>query len=381
MSPTFNIEGQCGERFAAVREAFMANFEEHAEVGAAFAVVHKGELVVDLWGGYADAAGTRLWRPDTVSNVWSTTKGVAAICFALLVERGMVNYDDRVATFWPEFAARGKGEITVAQLLSHQAGLCGFREPVTMQDIADQAKAEQLLADQAPYWQPGTRSGYHAVTYGPLVNALFRRIEGRTLAQFLEEELARPYGLEISVGLPEAEAGRASELVAPPNLSSPDANPAPSPEQQAALANPVLDPLDANTAVWRQAQIPSVNGFATAKALARLYGMMSDGTLDGDRLISPETLAMASAVRIEGEDLVLGLEVKWAAGFLRNIHNVYGDSDAAFGHSGWGGSLAYADPDRKLGVAYVMNAMGPNLVGDPRGLSLIEATVASLKVN
>ncbi|MBA3069232.1 MAG: beta-lactamase family protein [Hyphomonas sp.] len=370
------ISGRTDPRFAAVRGAFERNFAEHGEIGAGFAVVLEGVVVADLWGGHSDAQRTKLWAPDTVTNVWSTTKGVAAICFAILVDRGQASYEDQVAKFWPEFAAAGKDGVTIAQLLSHQAGLCGFAETVTMEDIADQAKAERLLAAQAPLWTPGAQSGYHAVTYGTLANALFRRIEGRSLAEFLDDELSRPHQLGLSVGLAEERAHLASEIVAPPELSSTDANPVSSPTQQAALANPVLDPLDANKAYWRAAPIPSVNGFATARGLARLYGALAnDGVLDGAKLMSAATIADASRSRIEGQDLVLGMEARWAAGFLRNTHNVYGDKSAAFGHSGWGGSFAFADPERKLGLAYVMNRMGQNLIGDPRGLALIEATL------
>ncbi len=379
MTVTCSIEGQCEGRFDAVDRAFRDNFTTHAEVGAAVAIVYKGKLVVDLWGGHADARKTRPWQADTLTNVWSTTKGVAAICFAMLVERGKVSYEDRVAAFWPEFSVNGKADITLGQLLSHQAGLCGFAAPVTLQDILDQHRAEQMLATQAPLWAPGTACGYHAVTYGTLMNALFTRIDGRSPAQFLADELATPHGLDISIGLPDDQTHRASEIMAPPTSSSAEANPEPSPEQQAALANPVLDPLDANTAAWRRAPLPSVNGFATATALARLYGMLANGgQLDDKKHLSQATIDQASRVRIEGEDLVLGLEARWAAGFLGNVHNIYGDKATAFGHSGWGGSFAFADPDRGLAMAYVMNAMGSNLVGDPRAMALLAAALRSV---
>jgi CubicO group peptidase (beta-lactamase class C family) len=378
MAGKIEVHGQCDERYAAVRDAFAANFASEGEVGAGFAVVSRGQLVVDLWAGYADSARTRAWKGETVTNVWSTSKGVAAICFAMIVDRGQASYDDPVCRFWPEFAAAGKDTITIAQLLSHQAGLCGFTVPVTMRDIADQDKAERLIEAQAPFWQPGTACGYHAVTYGTLTNALFRRIEGRTLAQFLEQELSAPLGLNMTFGLPEERVGTASELIAPPELDSTSANPETSAAQQAALANPVLDPMDANTAYWRASPMPSVNAFATAPGLARLYGAMATGgELEGAKLASPTTIAEATRLRIDSDDLVLGLQARWAAGFLLNVHDLYGDSPSAFGHSGWGGSLAFADPSRGLGVSYVMNRMGQNLIGDPRGIALIGATLTS----
>lgn len=378
MAGGIEVHGHCDQKYAAVREAFAANFASQGEVGAGFAVVSRGQVVVDLWGGHADPARTRAWKSETVTNVWSTSKGVAAICFAMIVDRGQASYDDPVGRFWPEFAVAGKETITIAQLLSHQGGLCGFTVPVTMRDIADQEKAERLIAAQAPFWQPGTECGYHAVTYGTLTNALFRRIEGRTLAKFLEQELSAPLGLSLTFGLPEEQAGMASELIAPPELDSTSANPNTSVAQQAALANPVLDPMDANTAYWRASPMPSVNAFATAPSLARLYGALATGGgLEGVRFVSPNTIADATRLRIDSDDLVLGMRAKWAAGFLLNVHDLYGDSPSAFGHSGWGGSLAFADPSRGIGVAYVMNRMGQNLIGDPRGLALIGATLRS----
>ncbi len=377
MTASSPIAGQCSPRFAKVREAFVANFAGRGDVGASFAIVHDGEVVANLWGGYADAKKIRPWAADTLTNVWSTTKGVASICFAMLVDRSLANYDDPVAKYWPEFAINGKQSITIAQLLSHQAGLCGFDKPVTLEDFYDQSRAEAALAAQAPFWAPGIQAGYHAVTIGILANGLFKRIEGRTLADFVREELAAPHDLDLYVGLPDSEAHRASEIIAPPTLSSTDANPMPSRAQQAALANPLLDPLSANTRPWRLAPIPSVNGHATALPLAHLYSAMaSGGEIKGRKLLGPKAIAAATNLRIQGTDAVLGIEARWGAGFLLNSHAIYGDKPTAFGHSGWGGSFAFADPERRLGVSYVMNAMGHNLIGDPRGMALVTATLA-----
>lgn len=363
-------------RFAKVRDAFVANFRERGELGAAFAVVHEGELVVDLWGGYADAQRSRPWSPQTLTNVWSTTKGVAAMCFAILADRGLLCYDDPVAKHWPEFAAAGKANVTIAQLLSHQAGLCGFAQPVTLRDIYNQDLAEALLAEQKPFWTPGMQCGYHAVTMGVLANALFKRIEGRSLQRFIAEDLAAAFDLDLFLGLHEDLASHASEIVAPPTLSSTDANPPQSSAQWAALANPVLDPLVPNTSAWRAAPIPSVNAFSNATALAHLYGAFAiGGKLKGRQLLGPQAITESSRLRFEGEDVVLGLHARWAAGFLLNTHSIYGDQSGAYGHSGWGGSFAFADPARRVGVAYVMNFMGQNLIGDPRAMALVAATL------
>jgi CubicO group peptidase (beta-lactamase class C family) len=372
------IGGQCHDAFRAVRSAFEKNFVERGDIGAGFAVVRNGEIMVDLWGGHSNADRTRAWTPGTVTNVWSTTKGVAAICFAILVERGKAAYDDPVARHWPEFAASGKDGITIAQLLSHQGGLCGLDQPTTLEDLLDQPKMERLFAAQAPLWPPGTQCGYHAASHGPLTNALFRRIEGRTMAQFVAEELSAPFALDLSIGLPETQAWNASEIIAPPTLSSTDANPTPSRAQAAALANPVLDPRSANTATWRASPVPSMNGFATARGLARLYGALAvGGLLDGVPLLSQDVIEQATRVRIDSVDLVLGMQARWTAGFLRNVHGIYGDKPTSYGHSGWGGSFAFADPERGLGVSWVMNAMGHNLVGDERAMALVNATLAS----
>jgi CubicO group peptidase (beta-lactamase class C family) len=377
MATSFPVGGRCSSRFESVRAAFVENFEKHGELGAAFAVVFDGELVVDLWGGYADAGRTRPWSADVLTNVWSTTKGLAAVCFAILADRGRFSYDDRVAMYWPEFAAAGKARITIAQLLSHQAGLCGFEQPVTLGDVYNQELAERMLAHQAPLWEPGTQCGYHALTIGVLANALFKRIDGRTLASFVREELAAAHALDLYIGLPADADQRASEIVTLVQFSSTDANAPLSRTQELALANPVLDPLVANSDAWRRSPIPSVNGFAGATALAQLYGAFAnDGMLKGRRLLGQEAIEASTRLRVAGEDLVLGLEARWAAGFLRNRHGIYGDNDSAFGHSGWGGSFAFADPQRRLGVAYVMNAMGPNLIGDPRGLALVSAVLS-----
>jgi CubicO group peptidase (beta-lactamase class C family) len=369
MTADLLIDGECEPQFASVGDAFRRNFTDRGDVGAGVAVAVKGRIVVDLWGGHADAQRSRPWARDTMPNVWSTTKGVAALCFAMLVDRGQAAYDAPVSRYWPAFAAHGKGDITIAQLLSHQAGLCGFATPAVLSDYLEQEAAEERLAAQAPFWPPGSQSGYHALSIGNLANALFRRIEGRTLATFVAEELTHRFDLELSIGLPARWDHRAAEMIAPPALSSTNANPEPSIAQHAALAN---------TTAWRRASLPSANGFATARALARLYGALaSDGTLDGVSLVGSAARNDATRLRIEGLDAVLGINARWGAGFLRNVEGIYGDSPDAFGHSGWGGSFAFADPGRGIAVAYVMNAMGMNLIGDPRAMALVSAAISS----
>jgi CubicO group peptidase (beta-lactamase class C family) len=366
------ISGACDDRFSDVRAAFAANFAERGEVGASVTVIVGGKTVVDLAGGWANAAETRPWQRNTLVNVWSTTKGVAATCFAMLVDAGKVSYTDAVADYWPEFAAEGKGDVTIAQLLSHQAGLCGFTASATVEDLLSGRPAADRLAAQAPFWPLGTGSGYHAITGGILGTELFRRIEGRSIQAFVADELRTKRGLDVAIGLPQADDARRGELIAPPEMDSTQSG-AFTPVQLAALANPVLDPLSPNDPAWRQADLPSANGHASAQGLASLYAMLIDG-----RLIGPDALGKAIAACVEGPDLVLGIPARWGAGFLLNSDGIYGPNDTAFGHSGWGGSFAFADPDGRVAMSYTMNRMGTQLRDDPRGLALINAVYGAL---
>ncbi len=365
------ITGTYAPRFAAVREAFTANFAERGDVGASLCLIADGETVVDLHGGWRDAAKTSPWHADTLVNLWSTTKGVAAIAFAMLVDRGSMTYDDRVADHWPEFAANGKGDISIAMLLSHQAGLCGFTSPANVDDLLAGETAADRLAAQAPLWEPGTASGYHAISIGILATALFERIEGRSLKSFVRDEIAGRLGLDIAIGLAPSEDGRRAAIVAPPELSSADIGSL-TPPQVAALANPPLDPLLPNAPAWRAADLASANGHSNATALAHLYARFATG------LVSADTLAAAIAPRTDGVDLVLGLPARWAAGFLVNSDGLYGPNATAFGHSGWGGSFAFADPAAGICMGYTMNRMGTLLRDDPRDVALIEAAYRCL---
>ena len=369
------IAGHCDDRFAGVRAAFTANFVERGDVGAAVAVRLGGEPMVDLVGGWADGGRQHQWLADTVVNVWSSTKGVAAACFAMLVDAGRICYDDRVADHWPEFAARGKAKVTIAELLSHQAGLCGFVSPATVDDLLAGSVSAALLASQAPFWKLGGGSGYHAITGGILATELFERIEGRSLRRFVADELRAQRGLDISIGLDPSSEHLRAEMLAPPAMDSAQIGSL-TPVQLAALANPPLEPLLPNVPAWRRADLPSANGHANARSLAGLYALLLDA--DGG-LIGRDTLAEATAVRVEGVDLVLGVPARWGAGFLRNSDGIYGPNEAAFGHSGWGGSFAFGDPTTGLAVSYTMNRMGTQLRDDPRDTALIDAIYAAMR--
>ena len=368
-------QGVYAPRFSAVQTAFERNFSERGEVGAAFCLWVDGQPVIDLWGGARDAAGALPWTRDTVVNVWSTTKGVTAACFAMLVDRGQISYEDKVADHWPSFAAQDKGEITVGMLLSHQAGLSGFTSPAVVEDLYGGHAAAERLAAQAPIWPPGSASGYHAISFGLLATELFERVEGRSLKQFVADELAGARGLDIAIGLVSSRADQAAEMLAPAGMGSGDIGSF-NPAQVAALTNPGLDPRLPNTAAWRAAEIPSANGFSNARALAGLYaGLLPKAATP---LVSSAAIAQAAQVRIEGIDLVLDLTTRWGAGFLVNSEQLYGPNPEAFGHSGWGGSFAFADPKAGIAMAYAMNQMSQLLRGDPRGVALIDAVYGAL---
>jgi CubicO group peptidase (beta-lactamase class C family) len=370
------IEGFVEPGFERVREAFAANFAAGREVGASYAVARDGAMVVDLWAGFRDRARTKPWTRDTLVNVYSTTKGLASTCIALLVERGKLSYEQTVASVWPEFAAAGKQSLTIGQLLSHQGGLSGLRETIAITDYADHAKIARLLAAQEPFFAPG-QSGYHAITHGYLTGELVRRATGKTLGAFFRDEVAGPLGADAWIGLPEREDARAAEIVAPPE--GPNMPPPTHPAARAALANPPLDPEVPNQRWWRVAEIPAANGHASAAGLARIYGMLArGGEQDGRRFLSRETLAQATRERVQGTDLVLQVPMQWAAGWMLNGLGIYGPNEHTFAHAGWGGSFGAADPDAKLGIGYAMNQMYANLMGDPRSLALLEATYASL---
>lgn len=374
---TVEITGLCPDRFARVRDVFEANFENNGELGARFAFAIDGEIVLDLMGGHADRKREVPFGPDTLTALFSTTKAVAALLVARLVDEGRLAYDQPVADVWPEFAQNGKQDVTVEQALSHQAGLSGFPDETSPEIWFDWDATCAKLAAMAPLFPIGSASGYHPVTYGYLAGEIFRRVDGRTMGRALREDICEPLGLDIWIGLPDSEHDRVADLMRPtamPQFGEINA------AVQAAFFKPWSSPGGKGAAEWRRVEIPSANGHATAPALARLMGALaSGGSLDGRSILTPAGIKAASAERIRGRDLVLPYEISWGAGFMRNEPNLYyGPTAEAFGHSGWGGSCAFADPTRGVSGAYVMNKQGDALIGDPRAVRLIEAAYQSL---
>ena len=369
------IHGVCPDRFAAVRAAFADNFARGEELGARFSLVENGQLVVDIWGGHADRAKTRPFDQTTLAPIFSTTKALAALLIARSVEAGRLDYGQKVADLWPDFAQAGKGAITVDQVMSHQDGLSGFPEEMDPALWFDWDAICAKLAAMAPIWPPGTASGYHPITYGYLAGEIFRRAEGRTMGQALREDFAVPFELDLWIGLPDAEHHRVADLMRPgalPNFGHlNDAT-------RAAFLTPWAQPGGRDPAAWRRMEIPSATGHATAPALARLMGALAnDGWLDGEDILSPALISEMARERIRGMDLVLPFEMSWGAGVMRNeTIQVWGPGMATFGHSGWGGSCAFADPQRRLAGAYTMNKQSAALIGDPRSMRLIAAAYA-----
>lgn len=369
------IHGAVAPGLEAVKAAFEANFardQAAPDVGASFAVIRGDDVVVDLWAGEA-RPGTA-WTASTVTNVFSTSKGVASACLALLVSRGELDYAAKVARYWPEFGAAGKADISVDQLLSHQAGLSGLRTPTSVEDLYDRDLMTDRLARAEPLWPPGSAAGYHAITWGFLAGELVRRIDGRTLGKFLREELAGPLGADVFIGLPEAEDGRFAPMIRP--LGAPTQSLAEMSEILAlTLSNPTIDAEVPNQRAWRAAEIPAAGACANALGLARLYApLANDGVFLGRRYYEPGAVAQATRERFAGVDINLGVAVRWGAGFFgNNAEQWYGPNAGAWGHSGWGGSCAFFDPSERLSVAFAMNQMDANLHGDPRTRRLVDA--------
>jgi CubicO group peptidase (beta-lactamase class C family) len=377
MTEALDIHGVCDPRFAAVKDVFAANFTDAPEglneAGARFCVMIEGAPVVDLWAGHADTAKTTPFAEDTLTPVFSTGKAVMALLMATAVEAGKVAYDEKVSHIWPTFGQAGKDKVTVAQLMSHQSGLPGFSEPVEPSLWFDPAAVNARLAAQAPMWEPGTASGYHPVTVGYLANEVFRLTTGRTMGQALRADFA---DLDLWIGLPEDQHGRVAQMRKPsaaPSLGTIN------PIKQAAFLDRGSAPGGRGSAEWRKMEIPSANMHATAAGLARMLGVAAnDGMLDGRRVLSKGVLRDLTRERIHGQDKVLPYVISWAAGLMRNDGlNVFGPGES-FGHYGWGGSMAMADPSRRLSAAYVMTRQSPHLIGDPRPRRLLEALYAAV---
>jgi len=371
------VKGQCNEQFGRVKELFQELHTSGKEKGSSYAVYKDGEAIIDIWSGYSDADETKPWNRNNLATVWSTTKGVAAITCALAVERGLLDYSEKVSYYWPEFSVNGKEDITVEMLLSHQAGICGAQTD-EVNDYYDQELMASKLANMKPIWEPGTASGYHSMTFGWLTTELIKRVTGKTLGVYFREEIGNDRDIDFYIGLPESEENRVAEMIPfSKEDNNQNENAEPNDAQKASGSGPnLLKPQ--NTRAWRAAEIPSANGQGSAYGLAKLYSLIvpSDPSL---KILKDSTVDAMTRSRIEGRDMVLGMVTRWGAGFIMNKHKViYGPVEESFGHSGFGGSCAFGDPKNKLGISYVMNKMKNNAAGDGRSIALINETYKCL---
>jgi len=362
-------QGVAAPGFERVADAFEAVLGE--SIGAGFAALRDGEVLVDLWGGFADRARSKAWAPDTLVPIYSATKPIAALVVALACDRGGVSLEAPVASVWPEFAASGKERVTIAQALSHQAVLAGFVEPVDPGLWLDPPACARAIAALAPLWPPGSASGYHPMIWGSIAGEIARRIDGRTLGTILREEICALRGIDFHIGLPDAEHARCAEMRRPPKL--PDLGPL-TPIKRAAFLEKWSAP-DRGGAPWRRVELPAANGHGPARAVAALYTLYAQG---GAGLMSPAMFAALTQRRSLGPDLVLPFTLDWRAGVLGNNNALFGPNAETLGHYGWGGAMGAADRSEGLAFAFVTNTQSEHLMGDPRALALIAALYACL---
>jgi CubicO group peptidase (beta-lactamase class C family) len=373
------IQGTCAPEFEAVRAAFAGNFDQGLEIGASASVTVDGETVVDIWAGDADEDG-RPWERDTIVNVWSTTKTMAATVLLMLADRGELDLDAPVAEVWPEFAANGKEAVTTAQIMGHTAGLPGFDPAIEPAGLYDQDLVAANLAAQAPWWEPGTVSGYHAITQGFLEAEVVRRVTGRTIGTFFREEVAEPLGADFHIGLPESEEHRVATLKTPGVSLGTFEGADRSSLGFRALASCPITGDEANTRAWRSAEIPAAGGTGNARSVARVHAALAcGGTLDGVTLLSPEGVDRIFVEQCHTTDLVLGAKMRLGTGFgLMNDLIPLSPNPRSCFWGGWGGSICVVDVDARVSIAYVMNRMAGELVGDTRGAMLVLAAMGAL---
>jgi CubicO group peptidase (beta-lactamase class C family) len=374
-----DVHGICRAGFEPVREALVANFEKGLELGASVAVTRDGETMVDLWAGDADPKGTP-WGQHTIVNVYSTTKTMAATCVLMLADRGLVDLNAPVADYWPEFKQNGKEGVLVRHVMSHSAGLCGFDPPLeSVEELYDWDATCARLAAQTPWWEPGTASGYHAVTQGFLQGEIVRRVTGRSIGTFFREEVAEPLGADFHIGLDPSLDDRVGELMPP---GGPPKVPTPEPGSVAARmsAGAAMDATEPQTSPWRRAEIPAAGGIGNARSVARVHSALAcGGSVDGVKLMSPAGVERVLEEQTRGNDLVLGMPIVFGMGFAINDASFpISPNPRSFFWGGWGGSLAIIDLDARVSIAYVMNRMEADLMGDQRGGTVVVAAFQCL---
>ena len=379
------IEGSCDPTFESLKELLGEKIKTGEEVGACIVVNIDGKNVVDIWGGYMDETKAKTWQKDTITNVWSSTKTIASFACLLTHERGLLDVREPVAKYWPEFAENGKEDIRIRHIMSHTSGVSGWEDKMTTEDICNAPEAAARLAKQAPWWEPGSASGYHAATQGHLLGEIIRRATGKPMKQFVAEEIAGPLGADMQVGALEKDWPRISPNIPPESTASALAGLDPASLTIKTLTNPVLDPRATTSAVWRHADMSALNGHGNARSLNKILSAIPNGgTVDGVKLLSPKTIELIFEEQANGADVVLGIPLRFGIGY-----SLGGGATAQFVPwmpegkvcfwGGWGGSMEVMDLERKVTFTYVMNKMEAGIVGNTRVKEYIELVWKILK--
>lgn len=371
------IHGTTAAKFEAVRAAMAANFDDGFEVGASVAVTVDGEMVADLWGGHKDMERTQAWESDTITNVWSSTKTMTALCALILADRGELDFLTPVAHYWPEFAANGKEVIEVRHLMSHTSGLSGWETPIEANDLYDWEKVTSLLAAQAPWWEPGKGSGYHAITQGYLVGEVIRRVAGQSVGTFFAKEVAGPLEADFHIGLAAEHHHRVANVI-PPSTGL-DGQVEPGSLAARTLGNPKMAAERSWEKAWREAEIPAAGGHGNARSAAKVQTVMAcGGEVGGLRLLSAKGCEAVFEEQCNGIDQVLGIELRHGIGYGLSSPSTPMPNERTHYWGGWGGSLVVVDQQNRVCVTYMMNRMGDGTVGDTRAANIVAAAYTSL---
>ena len=377
------IHGFATAPFERLADVLAAHLDNGDDLGASVAVTVDGAPLVDIWGGWSDPERTTPWGEHTITNVWSTTKTVTSLAALMCVDRGLLDVDSPVARYWPEFAANGKEGVLVRHLMAHTSGVSGWAQPVAVDDLFDWDKSTAMLAAQAPWWEPGTASGYHALNQGHLVGEVVRRVSGKTLKQFVADEIAGPLGADFQIGATAADDARISNVVPPPPLPIDFASVDPDSVMVKTFTGPLPDASVVWGTPWRRADIGAANGHGNARSVARIHSVIANGgEVDGVRLLSPETIDLIFREQANGVDLVLGMPVRFGIGFALPHTETFPyipDGRICF-WGGWGGSMIIIDLERRMTISYMMNQMAAGLVGNPTSEDLIASTYDALGV-
>ncbi|EXJ61657.1 beta-lactamase [Cladophialophora yegresii CBS 114405] len=400
MTAATTVQGHCDAKFSRVRDLLQKYTTSGAELGASVTVNIDGKDVVDIWAGYADVDRTRPWQKDTITNTFSTTKTVVALAILVLVDRGLLSVTDKVCKYWPAFAANGKQDIEIRHILSHTSGLPGFDAPLTVPDVCDAPKLAALLAEQAPWWTPGRESGYHSFTQGYLLGEIVRRVTGKSLKQFIAEEIAGPLGADFQLGCAEQDEHRRCDVVPPPPRAR-SATLDPTSIRGRVVTNPGMKAEFANSEAFRRAEIGAGNGHSNARGVARILSVLSrngqvaasesarksagESKSESKQFLSPEIINLIFQEQYKGLDHVLdtgGRPIRWGIGFGLTGRDTWIDflpEGRVCTWGGYGGSMVVVDLDRKLTIGYVMNRMEEVGLGSPRAREYIEAVYEALR--